>query len=962
MCPVVRFEYLVFLSSRRLNNGSHALPDHLVFNAPKRSLNIFVRGTFPLPPQSSRSTMLLPSSRIYNRLQSLLLLILLFFVCCTTALPSPTLVPTIGTLFYKTPTSFKSLPEFRNRQQLLHQSLSRLRMSFPMALNTTVTQESRDVVPLVIARSFEGDHSLPNISASPLSMEFHLTVNPDLESHLNGHVAAPYEKNSQPAAALNVDVPYFASIRDRPMPLRHSNGVKQSSHLEDVLKVAQIEMIPDQPLTEIASVVNDAAKISIFVSSRRHLSGFFATVSQWGRRLFRRNSPVDTSVTATSTTLTTHIDTSAPLDSIASIGPPSKPITFRSIWRRREARSAEEGIRREHITQQQQSSNHMRQRKSARQLSSVLAKANASIERTSRRVAARTLTGLITAMAEEVRDLNVEVDARDETPYRQKHITAVRIQFSRLGFKPLRMGGHDSPDDHRQQRQAVSNHHSQLMHQLRMKRQAEPKEGDRAKLMGLLSWDESDYDDDLLSDEVSEIVDHIDADEAFDRIDVDNSGFLDRKELIQALGLAAIVSNDKALVLEDMESDSHVSILEELASDLFELYDVNGDGVVDRREYKLMVEDMAALRNRDIRRRRGNDAATNGVHEPGDTSSNWLMGPFIMLQNRTGSMLSAGIELLQNKTGFVGSGLEFIQEKKGFLSTGVSAGVEFVQNKTGSLATGVSAGVEFVQNKTGFLYTGVEYVQNTTGYLATTGIDFLQNTSGFTEYVQNNSAALTNSVEFVKGKLAWPLDGKGSKPLLADGDTVVLGDVPEVVESFSKSLGSITFTDIKMDLRRLFFGAIPIIKHIVPGGPLILEPFSTTITGSFNRHDIMNSYLLDAGLRRLVMRALRRRVGFLRDLLEGAMFKGRSWKTYGDETGGGPRVEIPELTNVEFDENDKLIITGRARVQTSPDASVIHQSFKVRTSIGTRKNGRYIRLEEPELALVIECPESWEKK
>lgn len=185
-------------------------------------------------------------------------------------------------------------------------------------------------------------------------------------------------------------------------------------------------------------------------------------------------------------------------------------------------------------------------------------------------------------------------------------------------------------------------------------------------------------------------------------------------------------------------------------------------------------------------------------------------------------------------------------------------------------------------------------------------------------------------------------------------------DSLEVIES--KSLGSITFSDIKMDLRRLFFGGIPILKHLVPGGPLILEPFTTTVTGSFNRNDIMNSFLLDAGLRRLVMRALRRRVGFLRDALEGAMFKGRSWKTFGDETGGGPRVEIPELTNVEFDEKDKLIITGRARVQTSPDAAVINQSFKVRTSIGTRKDGRFIRLEEPELALVIECPESWENK
>jgi len=108
------------------------------------------------------------------------------------------------------------------------------------------------------------------------------------------------------------------------------------------------------------------------------------------------------------------------------------------------------------------------------------------------------------------------------------------------------------------------------------------------------------------------------------------------------------------------------------------------------------------------------------------------------------------------------------------------------------------------------------------------------------------------------------------------------------------------------------------------------------------------------------MRVLRRRVGFLRDFLEGAVFTGRSWKTFSGE--GGPRVEIPELTNVEFDANNKLIITGRARVQTRPDSSVIEQTFKVRTSIGTRKNGRFIRLEEPELALVIECPKSWEQK
>jgi Ca2+-binding EF-hand superfamily protein len=583
---------------------------------------------------------------------------------------------------------------------------------------------------------------------------------------------------------------------------------------------------------------------------------------------------------------------------------------------------------------------NMRNRRTARQLSSIFAKANASIERTSRRVAARILTGLLTAMAEEVEDLNVEVDARDETPYRNKHITAVRIQFSRLGFKPLRLGGHNSPTDIRQQREAVTNHHFLLMNQFRFNKKSESKSDRNVKSVGFLNGTDA-------NDEMGDIfMDHIDADEAFDRIDVDKSGFLDRKELIQALGLAAIISNDKTLVLDDMESDSHVSILEELASDLFELYDVNGDGVVDRREYKMMVADMAALRNRDQKRRREIESI-NEEAENQEQPHHWFISSIGSIPNRTTSLIAASLEYGQNKMGFFAPSIEYMQSKSGILLSGVSTSFDFMKNKTRLLTTGVSAGVGY----------GVEYVQNSTGYLASTSIDFLQNNSGFTEYVQNSSELLANSMEFVKGKLPWPADQITASIAYAPNQVV---DSVEMVES--KSLGSITFSDIKIDLRRLFFGGIPILKHLVPGGPLILEPFTTTVTGSFNRNDIMNSFLLDAGLRRLVMRALRRRVGFLRDALEGAMFKGRSWKTYGDETGGGPQVEIPELTNIEFDNNDKLIITGRARVQTSPDAAVINQSFKVRTSIGTRKDGRFIRLEEPELALVIECPESWEKK
>ena len=744
-----------------------------------------------------------------------------------------------------------------------------------------------------------------------------------------------------------VVTPYYASIRDNSLLLA-LNNTRTISQLDidtvcqPLLEEVIINGISLQPNTTTNSceLGNDTAT---------SLSKRFLPLTGL-RNLWRRIRGGRRSGTKTLTTPT---------------------ITLRSIWRHRHARSAEEGIRREFATQalrEQSVTNEVvsdvassvtaklgdmdagsgdafggmktRNRRTARQLSSIFAKANASIERTSRRVAARTLTGLITAMAEEVQDLNVEVDARDETPYRNKHITAVRIQFSRLGFKPLRLGGHNSPTDLRQQQDAVTNHHFLLMNQFRFNQKSTPKSSFNKRAGVLSGRDATDENDEIF-------LDHIDADEAFDRIDVDKSGFLDRKELIQALGLAAIVSNDKTLVLDDMESDSHVSILEELASDLFELYDVNGDGVVDRKEYKMMVADMAALRNRDQKRRRETESVIE--EDENNEQHNWFFSSIGSMQNRTSSTIAASVEYFQHKMGFFTPSMEYMQNKSGLLSSGVSSSLEFLQNKTGLLTTGVSAGVGY----------GVEYVQNTTGYITSTSIDFLQNNTGFTEYVQNSSELLTNSMEFVKGKLPWPTEQAIAN--LANSTNQVVNSV-EAVENLSKSLGSITFSDIKMDLRRLFFGGIPILKHLVPGGPLILEPFTTTITGSFNRNDILNSHLLDAGLRRLVMRALRRRVGFLRDALEGAMFKGRSWKTFGDETGGGPQVEIPELTNVEFDENDKLIITGRARVQTSPDAAVINQSFKVRTSIGTRKDGRFIRLEEPELALVLECPESWEKK
>jgi hypothetical protein len=133
-----------------------------------------------------------------------------------------------------------------------------------------------------------------------------------------------------------------------------------------------------------------------------------------------------------------------------------------------------------------------------------------------------------------------------------------------------------------------------------------------------------------------------------------------------------------------------------------------------------------------------------------------------------------------------------------------------------------------------------------------------------------------------------------------------------------------------------------------------------TMTGSFNKNDILESALLDDGLRRLVARALRRRVRTLRDLVDGAVFYGRTWKDLGIKSKQAPIVEVPALTDIEF-EGDKLIITGKTRVRAAPSQPFVENSFKLRTKLGTRENGQYIRLLEPEIAVVLECPRSWER-
>jgi hypothetical protein len=428
-----------------------------------------------------------------------------------------------------------------------------------------------------------------------------------------------------------------------------------------------------------------------------------------------------------------------------------------SPWKRRYARTIQEGIRRECTTTQ---------------LDSLLSAKHKQLP-SKRNYGARIITGLLNGLAEEADGLEVEVTTRADTPLWSKQVDSIQIRFNRLGMRPLRMGGLN----------------------------------------------------DTLLDMVPSLAHVSSADEAFRRIDVDDSGALDGDEIALALTLAA-------------STDSDTELIQTLSSQLMDLYDLNGDGVIDRDEYQLMVEDMAALRRIQNDRERQRNAEQHPT-----------------LNKRIWSLVRNPIQTLLGR------------------------------HKMSEIV--------------------------------------------------NETIALSSDAE----------------------SEIPVEDSPPLIDAPPKGSGTMTFSNLKLDLRQLAFGAIPLIKRITPGGPLILEPFTATLIGSFNKDDVMESSMLDAGLRRLVARALRRRVRSFRDLVDGAVFYGRDWNMASQRA---PQVEVAKLTSVEFDDQDRMVITGRVRIRTSPEAPEIENAFKVRTKIGTRKDGHIIRLVEPELALVVECPKGWE--
>lgn len=461
--------------------------------------------------------------------------------------------------------------------------------------------------------------------------------------------------------------------------------------------------------------------------------------------------------------------------------------SIKSLWSRRYARTLEEGIRRE----------------TASELYALLQ--GVQIEaRTSegRRYVERSLMGLINALADEHEDLDVDMTTVADSPFWRKEVKEFRINFSRLGFKPIRLGGNEIQGG-----------------------------GEDDRQLSLIEC----------------------ADEAFDLIDKDKSGTLDREELAQALNMISEIETDKESV-------------DDLASKLVGLYDFNGDGAVDREEYQQMVEDMANLNAGEAQEKKEDEEKL----KKGDTP------------------------------------LEAMSKSVKSISQGISQTAAQAAQKASQTAGQVASKA------------------------SQTAAQAAQTAKGVASGAAEKAKGVASAVRRKKKEPAPPP---------------------------AKEYGSIVLSNLKIDLRRLVFGGFPGVKRITPGGPLILEPFSVTVNGSFTREDVMGSYVLDAGLKLLVARTLRVRTRSFRDIVDGAMFFGRKYKL---NSKSAPLVEVLGLSNVEFDSNDKMVITGRAKIRTSANAPIITQTFKLRTKIGTGRNGQNIKLVEPELAFVFECPKGVE--
>eukprot|EP00594_Rhizosolenia_setigera_P004228 CAMPEP_0178948160 /NCGR_PEP_ID=MMETSP0789-20121207/5316_1 /TAXON_ID=3005 /ORGANISM="Rhizosolenia setigera, Strain CCMP 1694" /LENGTH=472 /DNA_ID=CAMNT_0020628491 /DNA_START=239 /DNA_END=1654 /DNA_ORIENTATION=- len=279
-------------------------------------------------------------------------------------------------------------------------------------------------------------------------------------------------------------------------------------------------------------------------------------------------------------------------------------ISLKRLWRRRHARSIDEGIRSEKVLRllpTSTSSSSSSNTKTKNNLSNLLKqqqkkqKKQQTVSRRSKNnvgggYSARTLAGLIVALAEEALDLRVEVDARNDTPLSKKYVNSIQVFFTRLGCAPLRFGALD---------QAIRDN---------LNADEDSDDG------------ENEQEKEQFSNKQGGSYGYVTADQAFESIDLDNSGALDADELAEALSLALMEtqpqqtqssSSSQQTQSNKLQSQLQTStqqaqqqklefpkeMLTGLASRLVSLYDSNGDDELDREEYENMVRDMATLRD-----------------------------------------------------------------------------------------------------------------------------------------------------------------------------------------------------------------------------------------------------------------------------------------------------------------------------------------------------------------------------
>ncbi len=418
--------------------------------------------------------------------------------------------------------------------------------------------------------------------------------------------------------------------------------------------------------------------------------------------------------------------------------------TIRNFWKKRNARSIEEGIRRgrsditmgvgknknqenslynllidEYSANNYQNENDIinGQNDEKKSITSNNSNNSSNNKRQSKRYIARTISGLISALAEEATGVDVNLELREDTPIWQKHVDKLSIQFERLGIKQLKMGGLD-----------------EALQEISYELPGGDNEGSSSFFTNAIRDMNTDdlmivMNSDSLGSNTSKNITAMDSpDEIFDKIDADSSGTLDAEELTRALLIASgvVTPNEKS-----------IGALERLAQRLINLYDTNGDGVVDRDEYRRLVTDMTAVRN--TQRMKQKEREKNASTPNSEKRLAWL------------SPLKWGRAIL---------GMKSENEENNQLSTEEAYPI---------------------------------------------GQDLADDAIR-----PNGASKVKSSDEFTNG------DGYE----FTKGETISFENVedisndPKVLNAMTKGEGSIVLEDLKLDLRRLVFGAFPFVKKV----------------------------------------------------------------------------------------------------------------------------------------------------